>query len=99
MLRLLLPRFDDVILTRYLNNPRAVDVAELDAMAAEISPTPRHLCPDPAAAWNLVRQLATPEHLICVTGSFYLAAEMRSEIARLPLSTSHDSAPAPACRP
>ncbi len=38
MLRLLLPRFDAVIFTRYLNNPRAVEVAELDALAAEISP-------------------------------------------------------------
>lgn len=99
MLQLLLPRFDEVILTRYLNNPRAVDVAELKSLAAEISPTPIHLCPDPAAAWNLARQLSTPEHLVCVTGSFFLAAEMRSEIARSPRAPGRGSMPASAWMP
>jgi dihydrofolate synthase/folylpolyglutamate synthase len=86
MLRLLLPKFDTVILTRYLNNPRSVSVEQLNEWAAEISPTRRHLCDNPAAAWNLVRELATPEHLVCITGSFFLAAEMRREIAERPLS-------------
>jgi dihydrofolate synthase / folylpolyglutamate synthase len=85
MLRLLLPKFDAVILTRYLNNPRSVSVEQLSAWAAEISPTPRYLCPDPASAWQLAHELATPEHLVCITGSFFLAAEMRREIAERPL--------------
>ncbi len=97
MLRLLLPRFDAVIFTRYLNNPRAVDAAELDSLAAEIAPIQRHVSLDPAAAWEMARQLASPDHLICVTGSFFLAAEMRREIARLPFSATSRSTPSPAC--
>jgi dihydrofolate synthase / folylpolyglutamate synthase len=85
MLLLLLPHFDAVVLTRYSNNPRAVEVAELDQLAAELSPIPRYLCNDPTAAWQQVRQLARPEDLVCITGSFFLASEMRVEIARHPL--------------
>ena len=87
MLRLLLPRFESVILTRYLNNPRAVEIEELDAIAAEISPIQRFVCPNPAAAWRLAQELITPLHLLCITGSFFLAAEMRAEIAAHPLIT------------
>ncbi len=92
MLRLLLPRFEAVILTRYLNNPRAVQAEELDALAAEITPMQRFTSPDPAAAWQLARELATQEHLICATGSFFLAAEMRAQIATYPLFTRRPAA-------
>jgi dihydrofolate synthase / folylpolyglutamate synthase len=81
MLELLLPNFEAVILTRYSSNPRGVSIADLDEIAAEISPIPRHLCPDPSAAWNQARRLTNKEHLICITGSFFLAAEMRQAIA------------------
>jgi dihydrofolate synthase / folylpolyglutamate synthase len=77
MLRVLLPKFDDVILTRYRNNPRAMPPEELDALAGEISLTRRHLCADAAAAWRLASRMTTPQHLICITGSFFIAAEMR----------------------
>jgi dihydrofolate synthase/folylpolyglutamate synthase len=77
MLRVLLPKFEDVIFTRYWNNPRAMPPSELDALAAQMSPTRRHLCADAATAWKLASQLATPDHLICITGSFFIAAEMR----------------------
>jgi dihydrofolate synthase/folylpolyglutamate synthase len=82
MLELLLPRFEAVILTRYLNNPRAVSVEELDSLAAELSPAQRFTSSDPAVAWRLVSEFTTPEHLICVTGSFFLASEMRTEVLR-----------------
>jgi hypothetical protein len=36
--------------------------------------------PNPEAAWQLALEHSTPEHLICVTGSFYLAAEIRAAI-------------------
>lgn len=80
MLELLLPHFEAVILTRYFSNPRGVPIAELDAIAAELSSTPRYLCDDPPAAWRQARNLATKNHLICVTGSFFLAAEIRHAI-------------------
>jgi dihydrofolate synthase / folylpolyglutamate synthase len=39
----------------------------------------------PAAAWDAIRRLATPDDLICITGSFFLASEMRAEIAARPV--------------
>jgi dihydrofolate synthase/folylpolyglutamate synthase len=85
MLRLLLPHFEAVILTRYLNNPRAVSVEELDELTAELSPIPRFVCDNPSAAWHKACELTTADHLVCMTGSFFLAAEMRVEIARKPI--------------
>jgi dihydrofolate synthase/folylpolyglutamate synthase len=81
MLELLLHRFDRVMLTRYTTNPRSVPIEELAALAAEISPIPIERCETPAAAWRRARELATPAHLICATGSFFLAAELRTAIA------------------
>jgi dihydrofolate synthase/folylpolyglutamate synthase len=90
MLAQLLPRFDGVILTRYFNNPRYVPVEELAAIAGEVaatldgqSPSSRpsiECCNSPADAWQFVRSRATADDLICVTGSFFLAAEMRGLI-------------------
>jgi dihydrofolate synthase/folylpolyglutamate synthase len=82
MLAVLLPRFDEVIFTRYWSNPRGVPPEELDALAAGVSPIPRHTCPDPATAWQLTRKLATRDHLIVVAGSIFLAAEMRAATSR-----------------
>ena len=48
-------------------------------LATEIAPTP-------ADAWAAVQRLARPDDLICVTGSFFLAAEMRRLIAARPLA-------------
>jgi len=81
MLAALLPRFDEVILTRYWSNPRSVPPEDLEAVVAELSDIPRHACPDPASAWRLASSLATPDHLICIAGSFFIAAEMRAAIA------------------
>jgi dihydrofolate synthase/folylpolyglutamate synthase len=80
MLGRLLPKFDQVVLTRYLSNPRAVPPDELAAMAAELSRRPCRVSPDPADAWQQVCALAGADDLICVTGSFFLAAEIRAEI-------------------
>jgi dihydrofolate synthase / folylpolyglutamate synthase len=81
MLEILLPQFERVILTRYWKNPRGLPLAQLAAMAAEISDVPQEVFPTPSEAWRRVRQLTTPEHLVCVTGSFFLAAEIRHEMA------------------
>ncbi len=78
MLCVLLPRFDEVILTRYWSNPRGVPTDELDLLCEELSPVPRHVCADPETAWNLARQIVGPDDLICITGSFFIAAEMRA---------------------
>ncbi len=44
------------------------------------------IAPTPADAWAAVQRLARPDDLICITGSFFLAAEMRRLIAARPLS-------------
>ncbi|PWT87105.1 MAG: bifunctional folylpolyglutamate synthase/dihydrofolate synthase [Acidobacteria bacterium] len=81
MLEILLPRFDRVILTRYWNNPRGLPLEHLAGLAADISPTPQEIFPTPREAWRRVRELTTSDHLVCVTGSFFLAAEIRNAIA------------------
>jgi dihydrofolate synthase/folylpolyglutamate synthase len=77
MLRCLLPHFHRTILTQYLNNPRAVPVEELAAAARELTGEDYPAYQDPIRAWKAVRALASPEDLICVTGSFYIAAQIR----------------------
>jgi dihydrofolate synthase / folylpolyglutamate synthase len=86
ILEALLPRFEAVILTRYVNNPRQVSVTELDCVAAALSSIPRFVCDNPSAAWVQARQLATADHLICITGSLFLAAEIKAEIEKMPIA-------------
>ncbi len=85
MLRVLLPKFDRVILTRYTGNPRGLPVAELAERAAQIESKPCLLAADRAAAWDLARQLVGADSLIAITGSFFIAAEIRREIEARPI--------------
>jgi dihydrofolate synthase/folylpolyglutamate synthase len=78
LLRLLVPRFDTVILTQYHTNPRAVPAEELLALVQATSLRSCHLAPDSAAAWKIARRLAAPDDLVCVTGSFFIATEVRT---------------------
>jgi dihydrofolate synthase/folylpolyglutamate synthase len=92
MLRLLLPEFDHVVLTRYVNNPRAVSVEELRSQAERIVAEQHaassgaalrvqlHTAEHPLAAWHHAQQLAPGDALLCVAGSFFLAAELRPVI-------------------
>jgi dihydrofolate synthase/folylpolyglutamate synthase len=83
MLKQLLPQFDHVVFTRYWNNPRAAEPQQLAELAVPLDGGDRariHVAADPAAAWELVETLVTPSHLVCVTGSFFLAAEIRRQI-------------------
>ena len=79
-LRLLLPEFETVILTRYVDNPRSVPPEELRSVVSTLGDHPAHVTEEPAAAWKLARRLADPEDLIVVTGSFFLVAELRDLI-------------------
>lgn len=80
VLRLVVPAFDTVIFTRYVDNPRGVPAQELRSLLAAMSDRPAHLAEDPATAWKLARRLAEPDDLIVVTGSFFLVAELRELI-------------------
>jgi dihydrofolate synthase/folylpolyglutamate synthase len=86
MLKQLLPQFEHVVLTRYMNNPRAAAPQQLEAMVRElqiVAGPKLHVAADPKAAWALVQTLVTPNHLVCVAGSFFLAAEMRQQMQGL----------------
>ncbi|MCZ6640059.1 MAG: bifunctional folylpolyglutamate synthase/dihydrofolate synthase, partial [Gammaproteobacteria bacterium] len=80
ILRQLLPNFDTVIVTQYLNNPRAVPYQELKRIVESISEYPVHLAPDPSSAWKLLARFLREEDLVCITGSFFIAAEMREVV-------------------
>jgi dihydrofolate synthase/folylpolyglutamate synthase len=88
MLKLLVPAFDVIFLTQYVHNPRAMEPEGLLRIALEqrrtnarFSESPTlHLTARPTDAWRLARLIARPDDLICITGSFFLAAELRPVI-------------------
>ena len=82
MLEQLLPRFQKVILTQYQNNPRAVPVEQLAELTKRLSDTEFTVCYHPRHAWNHAKQGLGPQDLLCVTGSFFIAAEMRHWILK-----------------
>ena len=88
ILRRLLAAFPHVILTQFHNNPRVLPVEELAALArsvadpiastnAKANPTVIEIARDTAAALQAARAATPADGLICVTGSFFLAAEAR----------------------
>jgi dihydrofolate synthase / folylpolyglutamate synthase len=85
MLEVLLPHFDEAIFTRYWNNPRGLPAEELETLATGCWGGKVHVRSDAQAAWQLARELAGPDDLICITGSFFIAAEMRAAIRGLPV--------------
>lgn len=79
MLSRLLPRFDHVFVTRYGNNPRALPPADIASLIASLTAAgpPVTVCATAAEAWQAARQRAMEDDLICIAGSFFLAAELR----------------------
>ena len=77
LLRLLVPQFDTIIFTKYLDNPRSVPTAELLSFMRSISNREAHTTETPASAWQLAQRWAGPDDLIAITGSFFLVAELR----------------------
>ena len=74
----LLPLFDRVIATRYIENPRSVPPDEIAAAVLAIRDVRLATAPSPAAALALARCWTNADGLICVTGSLFLAAEARA---------------------
>ena len=96
MLEVLLPRFEHCILTRYRNNPRALPAEQLLAIIEPMKRTAGddrfptiHMSATPSEAWQTAREIAQSSDLICVTGSFFVAAEIR-ELLDHPQSTSQE---------
>jgi dihydrofolate synthase/folylpolyglutamate synthase len=79
MLHLLANHFTHVFLTRF-DNPRCVPPEDLLELAPETVPCT--VCPTSEAAWLAARSVAGPHDLICVTGSVFLAGELRPILVR-----------------
>ncbi len=77
-LRALLPLFDTLIATRYVENPRSVLPEDIALAIAAIDGRTARIAQDPAAALDLARRVTGPLALVCVTGSLFLAAETRA---------------------
>jgi dihydrofolate synthase/folylpolyglutamate synthase len=77
MFGMLAPCFAHAFLTRYTDNPRSVPAERLGELFRAAGGGPMTLCPTPAAAWQAARAMAGPDDLICITGSVFLAGELR----------------------
>jgi len=70
--------FDHVVVTRYVSNPRAAPIERLVAACRRAGlPMPAVVEPPPAAL-AAARALAGRSGVVCVAGSFFLAAEVRN---------------------
>jgi dihydrofolate synthase/folylpolyglutamate synthase len=77
MLRVLAPHFAQAFLTRFSHSPRAVPPEQLADILRQASVLPFSLHSSPAEAWQSARAAAGPDDLICITGSVFLAGELR----------------------
>jgi dihydrofolate synthase/folylpolyglutamate synthase len=87
MLSIIVPNFDEVVLTRFIGNPRSVPPEQLQALVDGLDSEPFrhtqfHQASDPPSAIAKARQLAGHDGLICVTGSLFLAAEARVHLLK-----------------
>ncbi|MCH2130000.1 MAG: bifunctional folylpolyglutamate synthase/dihydrofolate synthase [Pirellulaceae bacterium] len=88
MLRSVLPVFDEVILTQFESQLRTTAPELLAEEAKQVitedlslnSEPNIHILARAADAWQLATERAASEDLICVTGSFFIAAELRKHI-------------------
>jgi dihydrofolate synthase/folylpolyglutamate synthase len=84
-LRALVPQFERVIVTQYVENPRALPPAEVAAAFSPLDlPEPIQVA-TPAESLTLAREITPTEGLICVTGSLFLAAEVRALLLGVPV--------------
>jgi dihydrofolate synthase/folylpolyglutamate synthase len=79
MLAVLAPCFDRVYLTRYTSSSRGASLADLTAIATKAGMI-ASCWQTPAEAWTEARAAAKPDELICVTGSVFLAGELRPRL-------------------
>lgn len=78
MLAILAGSFDELFVTRFAPNTRGVPPERLAEIVNGIDPTRRVTTYDRAAdALAAARTASGPDDLICVTGSFFLAGELR----------------------
>ena len=83
MLRASKAYFTDIVLTRYATNPRAATITRLRKAAAEGGWRDSHVAASPAEAVTVAKQLSGGKGLLCIAGSFFLAAEVRAALTSL----------------
>ena len=77
MLALLVPHFEKVCFTRYTSSPRGAPAEELSAVWRRVGGGACEVFGKPAEALAAARKWATGDDLICVSGSVFLAGELR----------------------
>jgi dihydrofolate synthase/folylpolyglutamate synthase len=80
MLRVLIPHFSDLYLTRYGSSSRSVPPAELGEMVRRISEVKFTAWHSAEEAWRAAQAAAGPEELMCITGSVFLAGELWAHV-------------------
>ncbi|HYV34310.1 MAG TPA: folylpolyglutamate synthase/dihydrofolate synthase family protein [Gemmataceae bacterium] len=78
IVQLLAPHFAHAFMTRYTKSRRGVPPEQLVELWRRSSDHPATACATPAEAWQAARAAAQPHDLICITGSVYLAGELRA---------------------
>lgn len=77
-LKALLPLFETIIVTKYVDNPRAVPPEDVAQAILEIDGRTALIASDPSLAIEVALGETRKDGLICVTGSLFLAAETRA---------------------
>jgi dihydrofolate synthase/folylpolyglutamate synthase len=77
ILQILGPPFSQAFFAPFGNSPRSVPPAELAAIFRRNCDVPCSVHGSSAEAWHAARSAAGPDDLICITGSLFLAGELR----------------------
>jgi len=76
----LVPHFDRICLTQYTRSTRCATLEDLRAAIRSLRVSvPVEENASASAAWRTVQQAARPQDAICITGSVFLAGELRDE--------------------
>jgi dihydrofolate synthase/folylpolyglutamate synthase len=73
----LAPQFHHVFLTTYAGSTRAMPPERLAEVLRSVADVPATIFASAADAWHAARAKACPDDLICITGSVFLAGELR----------------------
>ena len=80
ILRRLGPHFDVILLAKYASNRRSCDPRSLACYLRRLTNHPIHCVDSVQEAWTQVKSWSGPRDLVCCTGSFFVAAELRAVI-------------------
>lgn len=94
-LRALIPAFDTIVATRYLENPRSVPPEDIAASVRALDGRAATIAASPAEALAIARRITPESALICITGSLFLAAEARALILGHAAATAGGPSPEP----